>query len=301
MNISSVTVNGRVYELAPVEPPASDTPTSEWYAIAPAVAERWLRANKANRSLRERQFTAQKRDIIAGNWQINGETIKLSRPLLKGEVDDLPEGYVLFLDGQHRLEACIESKQPFVSLVVWGLEPETRNTMDTGISRTMNDVLRMDNESYAPVLGSVLRRVWMWRTSDYKFNGKLRPTHAELLELFEKDPEGFRSAADKGYWVKSGYADIAPAVVATAYYLCAEVDQEEAPWFFARLKDGAELSIGHPILALRARLTRERAEKRHTVPHHQLALILKTWNLYREDAVISRLQQAIDDPTPMPK
>jgi hypothetical protein len=301
MAVQRVTVSGVEYPLAPIDPPSAQHPTAEWMAVTPVCAERWMQANASNRGFRKRHSANHLRDMTADKWMINGDAIKLSRPLRRGEVEDLPEGYVMFMDGQHRLEACISSGKPFVTLVVYGLEPESRDTMDTGISRTMADVLKMEGHINAPVVASVLRRIWMWRIGDKRFSGTTRPTHGELLELYQKDPNGFDSAADKGYWVKSSFADASPSVVATAYYLCYEVSPSQAPWFFARLKDGAELPVGSPILSLRNRLTRERVEKRTAIPHHQLALILKAWNHYRDDQSISRLQQALDDPTPDPK
>lgn len=301
MSIKQVKVNGKAYELADPEPPNNEHPHSEWLAITPETAENWLRVNKSNRTLRRRASQAQLRDMQAGHWQINGESIKFSRPLLKGEIDDLPEDYVLLLDGQHRLEACVNSRVPFVSLIVSGLEPEARHTMDTGISRTMSDVLKLDGKTNGTVVASVLRRIFMWRNGDYKFTGASRPTHAEMIELYEQDPHGFSRAGEIGYWVRTLFPDTAPAVVGTAYYLCNEIDDQQAPWFFARLRDGADLTAGHPVLALRARLQRERADKRHANPQHQLALILRAWNHYRSDTSITRLQQAPDDPMPMPK
>lgn len=301
MSVQIVEVDDVTYDLAPLELPKADRPTSAWWAITPQIAEAWLRANKSNRNLRHRQFTAQTRDMTDGNWEINGETVKLSRPLRKGEMDDLPEGYVLFLDGQHRFEACIESGKPFVTLVVYGLRPEARNTMDTGISRTMNDVLKMKGEANAPVVASVLRRIWMWERGDYKFNGQARPTHAELLTLLDTDRDAFFRAAEKGYHVRSNNRDVSPSIVGVAYYLCSKVSPQQAPEFFERLRDGAELPVGSPILTLRNRLAKERADRRTTIPEHQLALILKAWNHYRSDTPITKLQQTVDDPMPMPK
>jgi hypothetical protein len=301
MSIMEVTVDGVSYEIAPLDPPQSEKPSVGFLAITPTTAERWLKFNKTNRTLRERSFNAQMRDMQNGNWAINGESIKISRPLGEGEVEELPKGSVLFLDGQHRLEACIESGQPFVTVVVWGLEPESRNTMDTGISRTMADVLKMGREVNAPVVASILRRYWMWERGDHKFNGKTRPTHAEMLDLLEKERDAIHKAAEMGYWVRTLFRDVAPSIVGFAYLLCAKVSPEDAPWFFSRLRDGAELPADSPVLALRNRLSRERQERRTTIPEHQLALVLKGWNYYRENRQTTKIPQTPDDPMPMPK
>lgn len=301
MTITEVKVNGKIYPLAPVELPTAYEPTAEWLAITPQVAERWLRANRSNRGLRVRAAEAQTRDMVAGNWAINGETVKISRPLKKREVEDLPEGYKLFLDGQHRMEACAESGVPFVTLVVYGLEPETRNTMDTGISRTMADVLKMNQQANAPVVASLLRRIWQMNQGNTRFSGNSRVTHAELMDLLETDRDAFLRASEKGYYVRTGFRDVSPSVVAVAYYLCAKVAPDEAPEFFERLRDGANIPAGSPILALRNRLTKERIERRNNLPYYQLGLIIKAWNHYRNNKSIDKLQHTPEDPMPTPK
>ena len=301
MATKKVTVDGVSYPIATLKLPRSESPQYEWLAITPHVANEWLKWNRSNRNIRKNVVASHVADMNSENWSINGESIKLSRPLRAGEIDDLPEGSVLFLDGQHRFTACVESGKPFVTLVVYGLPPETRRTMDTGIARSMSDVLKMEGENFSPVLASVLRRVWMWDQGDRRFSGGRKPTHAELLKLFESDHLGFRNAADKGYWVKTTYKDLPPSVTGTAYYILSRVSPEQAPWFFASLKTGADLSENHPVLTLRNRLARERAERRPSIASHQVAMIIRAWNAYRADEPLMRMDQAPDAPTPEPK
>lgn len=297
----SVEYGGKHYLLASMEMPIADSPSAEFFAITPAVAESWLKWNRSNRTLRTPNVASHAADMGNNNWSINGETIKISRPLREGEVEGVPAGHVLFLDGQHRMEACAKSGKPIVSLVVWGLEPSSRDTMDTGTVRTVSDVLKMKGEVASPVLGSVLRRVWMWDNGDRRFNSTRKPTHAELLDKLTTDPAGFRAAADKAYWVRNGYKDLPPAVTGTAWYLLNRVSPEQAPWFFASLRTGADLWENHPILTLRNRLARDRAEKKPSVPYHQVAMIIRAWNYYRADAPLKRMDQTVNDPTPDPK
>lgn len=301
MAVKKVTVDGVDYPVAPAEMPRSDTHESAWLAISPAVAAKWLKGNRSNRNLRANSMASQATDMGSGEWDINGETIKLSRPLKEGEVEDVPAGSILFLDGQHRFEACIESGVPFISLVAYGLSPKVRRSVDTGVARSMGDVLKMEGENLSPVLASTLRRVFLWDRGDRRFMGSRKPTHAELLKIFTSDPQGFRNAASKGYWVRTEYKDLSPSIVATAYYILARVSPEQAPWFFASLKTGADLSKNHPLLTLRSRLGRERAEKKSAIPYHQLAMIIRAWNAYRDDEPLMRMDQSINDPTPDPK
>jgi hypothetical protein len=299
MSIESVTVDGVEYPMAPLEMPVSNKPESEWMAITPRVAEAWLRANKSNRHLRVRQAAAQARDMVSGNWHINGETVKLSRPLRKYEVEDLPEGYVLFLDGQHRFEACIDSGQPFVTLVVWGLAPESRNTMDSGVSRAMHDVLKMNGESNTTTVSSVLRRVYLWKRGDQR--AKEKTTHSELLEFLSENRDAILRAAEKAVYVRAGFPHMAQSVLGTAYFLCYEISPQEALDFFERLRDGAGLEAGSPILTLRNRIVRDQRNQVKNGVDRQLALTIKAWNFYRAGSVIEKLQIGTDEAMPTPK
>jgi hypothetical protein len=159
----------------------------------------------------------------------------------------------------------------------------------------------MEGEYFSPVLASTLRRVWMYDQGDRRFSGGRKPTHAELLRLFESDPKGFRKAAEMGYWVRTTYKELPPSVVSTAYYILARVAPGDVPWFFSSLKTGAELTENHPVLTLRNRLARERAEKRPSIAYHQIAMIFRAWNAYRSDEVLTRMDQGLNDPTPEPQ
>lgn len=301
MTAEEITIGDVAYPVAPLKMPRSQTPQAGWFAITPAVAKAWLKWNRSNRNIRKHHLESQAADMGNEDWGINGETVKVSRPIKEGEVDDFPKGSILFLDGQHRLNACIESGKSFATLVVWGLAPGARDTVDSGVARNMGDVLKMNGENLSPVLASVLRRVWMWDQGDRRFVGSRKPSHAELLALLRTDPQGFRNAADKGYWVRTKNRLLSPSVVGTAYYILARVSAEDAPWFFASLRSQAVPTENHPILTLQSRLVRDRVEKRATSPQHQLAMIIRAWNAYRADEPLMRMDQAPDAPTLDPK
>ena len=59
-------------------------------------------------------------DMKAGRWQLNGEAIKFDK-----------NGHLL--NGQHRLHAVVRADTTIQMLVISGLDPETRTTMDSGL------------------------------------------------------------------------------------------------------------------------------------------------------------------------
>jgi len=67
------------------------------------------------------------RDMAAGRWCLNGQTIKISS---SGKL----------LDGQHRLEAAKKAKRSFQSIVVEGLPEDSFGSLDIGRRRGVADI-----------------------------------------------------------------------------------------------------------------------------------------------------------------
>lgn len=101
---------------------------AEVVTITPAVATAWLRCNHNNRPVRKKHVVFLAQEMLAGNWQVNGQAIVIS------DDEDV-------LDGQHRLMAIIESGLSVKSLVVYGISREAFKTIDTGAVRTGADAL----------------------------------------------------------------------------------------------------------------------------------------------------------------
>ena len=59
--------------------------------ITPDHAKALLAKNVANRKLSEQTYGQYKRDIINGDWQLNGETIKIAED---GELIDISDHFV---------------------------------------------------------------------------------------------------------------------------------------------------------------------------------------------------------------
>lgn len=255
--------------------------------ITPSLAKALLKQNTKNRNLREATVGDYVRDIESGDWPLNGETIKTA---VNGDV----------LDGQHRLTAIEKAGVPVETFMVIGLPPETQATMDAGRRRTTADALSLDDETHATALASILRRVWAWKRGDRKFSQRSTPTTAECRALLEQHPE-MRRSAEIAVRTRLAFPHIPASALGTAHWLFNAIDSGECAEFFARVGDGAELPVGHPILALRARVTSERA-KEGTIPWaRHLAYLVHAWNAQREDRTLSRMVVKPGAPVPTPK
>lgn len=265
----------------------TDGPTAVVIDVTPELAREWLRTNTHNRKLRDRAVADYARDMAAGHWNLNGEAIKFAT-----------DGTVL--DGQHRLRAVIDSDTTVQMLVVIGLDPAAQETMDTGRKRTTGDVMGLRGEANAHTLAAVLRRVWAWKSGDYRFGGSYAATNRECAELLAAHPE-IRRSTEIAVRTRNLFPHIPQSSLGVTHHLFSTLALDEATWFFQRIADGAELPLGHPVLALRARVTSERLDNVRMSEARHVAYLIRTWNATREGRSLDRLVHPPNSSMPMPK
>lgn len=253
-----VEFNGVMYPVAPMDPPKSDTPQMGIFVVTPAVAKSWLDiCNYKNRNERATGSKGYGEDMESDDFPLTGDTLKVSRPLRKGEDPDIPEGSVSFFDGQHRARGCIKSGKPFLTGIAWGLEPDVRSKVDSGMKRAFHDNLRMNGEKHTTLLASLITRARDWEQGYRQVSNKSPMTYAQRDRYLKEHPELRRSAEIAARSVRDN-SDLRPAVTALAHWVLMEVEPSYAPEFFARLGDGDMLPKEHPIMQLRRRIQRER-------------------------------------------
>lgn len=267
---------------------------AEIVEITPEVAEEWLLGNTINRHIRVNVVQAYARDMKNGCWDFNGESIKFS-----------PNGQLI--DGQHRLQAVIVSGVTIKSLVVFGLPGSAQKTVDVGVKRLYSDQLTLAGEAHTSTLSALLRRILMWENGNYMFtyNRNSRLTHADLAACLEREGERARDAAYLAVkWRRDG-AGLHASVLSFCYWLLAQINTEDANWFFSRLADGVGLPAHHPVLVLRERLVKERTSRYTLEASYTTALVIAAWNAYRDNRTLKVLKAAQSGLTrenfPMPR
>ena len=273
---------------------------AEVMEITPETARDWMDRHKEvvevnrvagggkardNRPVRWNDVAAYARDMKAGNWSLNGETVK------RATDGTIP-------DGQHRLYACMQAEVPFRSLVVTGVEPEAQDTIDTGSRRKLSDQLAIGNEKNAIILASVTRWSLRWLhgmrggtalgasgASAAIFN----PTNAEMLAYLEVTPR-LRDAADWASHARQRFRSVRASAYAMAWMLFHGADELSAQVFLDGIVHGADLSAGHPALAFRARMANAAVTGERLNESEQLALMILAWNAFRDDRKLTRMQ-----------
>lgn len=256
--------------------------------VTPKMATEWLAANTRNRKLNQHLVTEYARDMESGRWAYNGEAIKI------GDNGRL-------LDGQHRLAAVIASGTEGIWMeVIKDLPAETQDTMDIGRKRNVGDMLALDGETYPNNLAAVARKVWQWDQNNNRFNRTPSPSPAEIRETIQKYPH-LRRSAELGHRIGRTFPPARPAVIGVAHHLFHQIDQNDAALFLAQLETGADLSEGHPVLALRLRFTQDKVMQRTTPFHVGVGACIRAWNAVRkgENLTIVKMTSGHEMPKPL--
>uniref|UniRef100_B0SYI2 ParB/Sulfiredoxin domain-containing protein n=1 Tax=Caulobacter sp. (strain K31) TaxID=366602 RepID=B0SYI2_CAUSK len=233
--------------------------------ITPEIAERILSGKAPNRHVSASVIHKYARDMAAGRWCLNGQTIKISS---SGKL----------LDGQHRLEAAKKAKRSFQSIIVEGLPEDSFGSLDIGRRRSVADILRERGESHTMSLASSLRWLWMIK-NEVILAANTSPTNGELLKLLEENPGIRRSLRH----VSTIREIMGSGIAAALHYTFAIRDLDKANEFFSRLMDGVQLSDTSPIYHLRERLIRTRSSHRVRLAEaERVALAIKAWNAFRQ-------------------
>lgn len=265
-------------------------PSYSIVSVTPELAERWLASNTHNRNVRESAVYGYARDMEAGRWAENGESIKFAA-----------DGTLL--DGQHRLTAITLAKVTVPMLVVTGLKVSAQETMDDGRKRTVADALTLRGESNAVVVAAIARRALMWTQGTYRNVGAKPPTNQEALSFFEAHPE-IRRSGQIAVQVRAA-VPLPGSVAGLTHWLFLRIDSSDAAEFFHLLISGAIVPETHPVLVLRKRIQAESDRPGRVPEDHLLAFVIKAWNAYRDGEQISFLRYkpggASPEKFPLPK
>lgn len=263
----------------------SITSSATIIAISPQIAKSMLdqdatiraKDKSSNRPLRKLHVEKLTNDMLAGNWILTGNAIQFDE---KG----------CLLDGQHRLHAVIKSGVTIQAYIITGLPPESFDAVDTGMRRSISQILRMEKILYAGFVGGVAMKILNWQKcqefignaaqisirESHKF---VRANHESLLQSVRlihatnKTPMGF------------------PRTLAMAVHFVAKHrNQAEADYFFERLATGEQCDESprdHMIFRLRELIIRNSMLKERKLSERRLAQILiRVWNNWRANKII---------------
>lgn len=229
--------------------------------ITPAMARAVLARNPSNRRVSETTVSKIARDIEAGNFAVNGESIIVASD---GSLND----------GQHRLCAVVEADMAITSVVVFGPARSTRVTVDQGRSKMVGDYLAMEGHRDSNALAAAAGYVWQWQNlGRLSSQAGERPNKGEVLAIVDAHPNLAKSVT-----VVGGNGVAGRGLLAFCHWAFALTSsQAAADEFMGSLISGANLLSRDPILYARNRLMADR----RLSPNEKAKLIFRAWNAHR--------------------
>src|ERR1700756_4533070 len=169
--------------------------------ITPAQAAEWLKGNTVNRRLVLHHVERLASEMLAGEWGVTRGFIKVNGDRL--------------LDGQHRLQAIVQSGVSIQSFVARNVELEAFPVLDTGRIRAGGDVLSAHGYRNVFITASTARMIWYFERKIGSLNGTI--TNSAILNLVKRHPELPSFIADVSAY---GFAKTS-GVVSSLYWLWA--------------------------------------------------------------------------------
>lgn len=242
--------------------------------ITPEVAQRWLdESNIHNRSIKPSVVAAYVRDMQNNRWRLTGEPIKF-------------DNQGTLLDGQHRLQAISRLDKSISTFVVFGLDSESQDVMDSGVKRGAADALVFEGTKNANDVSATARLALSMNENRRIVNVKL--TNAEVQEYVRANPE-LPEAIGALRKSTTRHVPITPRVATYAFWVMWRVDPNDAIRFMTSLETLADLDITNPILVLHRRLAGTYGANRKISIEEQLSLVFRAWNYWRRGERLRKL------------
>lgn len=255
--------------------------------ITPELAARWLKTSVGNRNISAKAVKRLVMDILAGAWDLNGETIKFND---QGQL----------MDGHHRLTAIVVSGVTVSSAVFRGAPGKSVRTIDCGVARSFANLLEFEGESNSGTIASSGRLFYRYENKYPNSLGEDNVTHTQLMGQFQRHPE-FRESARYVGGKDNLRRILTPSVATVTHFICGLKDPVTRDRFFAEVNSGAQLEAGSPSLVLRETIQSLRSgnKRERRRPEWLFAMTLKAWNAYRKGKKVRLLKWAVGEPFPI--
>jgi hypothetical protein len=262
------------------------TPTAKLTTITPTMARKFLEKNTMNRPLNKNNLAFLKKEIGNDNYFVTGESVKIAK-----------DGTLL--DGQHRLQAIVETGKAVKMFLIENLEKDSFKYMDTGRTRAASDVLAIEGHKNASSLAGIVKFVIGYNKgnlSSDKTKGII--TNSEVSDFVEKHLNSLTDSYEFGFG--KGRKLIQGKLVSAMHYVLKKIDEKDADMFIERLVDGTGLTKGHSIHQLREVFVHDKRNTKKLPQRAKISLIIKSWNLMRTKKTVANLKYDKRDPLPKP-
>jgi hypothetical protein len=255
--------------------------------VTPQMARDWLfrSSDQRQRTMSMHRVDRIAHDIITGQWKMTHQPVAL-------------DSHGIVIDGQHRLAAVGKSKIAVQMLVAYDADPETFDVIDTGAARTPADTLKIAGYANSAHVAASVRVLLAYdevKGTQRTFSAVSRLISTSDVvrlissergdELMDAIPYAAQIA---GQWGRYGTKTWLAAGI--QILKDAGVPKPTVSNYCERLKDGAMLKPGSPILAMRRYIMSDtgliKVQSGHR-PTVGVGMFIKTFNRFHlgEDTV----------------
>lgn len=257
--------------------------------MTPAHAAKLLEGNSKNRNISPRRVDALAAQIERGEWLLDGSPVRVAE---SGRL----------LDGQHRLQAIVQSGITVRMYLASGVEERAQLVIDTGKPRTFSDYLRLRGETAVAASASVTRLLLNYETGNLaKSTFRLFfPSTAQLWSFFDEGRERIAEGVSHATTTRR-HVSLALSTLATAYVVLSAISRDDVDEMYAELSKDKPAT--QPVMLLsRWADNRGTASTGIVEQRLQMIYIIKAWNLFRSgDEGIAHLRWSRAEVFPEPK
>lgn len=253
--------------------------------LTPQRALELLEKNLLNRPTSDQHMARIARQITAGKWRYNGDTIKIA---VNGDV----------LDGQHRLWAIIEANMAVETVIVYGIAREAFSTIDTVRRlRSGGDTIalsgqRLYRNQIAGALGWLLR--WERGTIETYRLPAHRIENSDIEAAYAEHP-GIERAVGRAMKAR---LVANPAITGFAYYVMSTKNPHIAETFIEVLINPVATPATHPFFLLRAYFLESKQKVKD--PIVSIALVFRAANFVAGGREVAQLRWVNQGQKPEP-
>lgn len=243
---------------------SQDSVRTEVVTLTPTLASELLKNNDRNRSVRQTKVQQYTADITAGRWVFNGEPLIVSRNGLLN-------------DGQHRAYAVIDANTPIQTLIVFGVDRDSRTTIDQGGARGAADYAQMEGLQNAATATSIARMVMAFERANGLHLSKTKEvTNAEIMDRLYSDPKIAEAAHFAVGTARHANKYAAGTVLGFCFYMLSRINPGEAQAYMDEVCLGEGLRRGDPAHTVREKLLDEGKAR-----DRKASIIFRGWNFRR--------------------
>ena len=247
--------------------------------ITPDKAKAYLANNNNNRSINKMNLAFLKSEILAGNYQMNGQTIVIST---SGKL----------LDGQHRLTAVVETGLPIESIVVNNVDEDTFVTMDTGKPRGGSDALDIHGVQNAKHIASAIRKIVQRFSHSHAYLDRVRYkiSNPEFIKYYDRNAKELNNLYEMTHtWALQGNKVVSESD-AMAFIFLLKTEGDEIYDFMEELLTGREINPhSNAAQVLRQKLIRNSFSGHRTLDTERRDLVIHSFRKYKNNHNIRRL------------